>query len=129
MNAFARGLLKLALVIVAAGCVGVFLVACSQVPGGLSPVPIAPSDAAALSPSPSPGDTLPPDVQSQLDKLSAGTVIVLCSSTSARLPEGIVPSVSGSWWAAHPAWRLLPHGYCADNPSATPEPVLVPNLP
>jgi hypothetical protein len=96
---------------------------------GLSLLRIAPGDAAVLSPSPSAGDTLPPDVQSQLDKLSAGTVIVPCNSASARLPEGIVPSVSGSWWAAHPAWRLLLHGYCADNPNATPEPVVVPNLP
>jgi len=67
-------------------------------------------------------ETLPPDVQAELDALPAGTVIVPCNSSEARLPEGIVPSTSLAYVALHPGWRYMLHGYCANNPTATPMP-------
>ncbi len=70
----------------------------------------------------SPVDQLPADVQAQLKALSPGTVIVPCNSSEARLPEGIDTTVSLGFIARHPGWRFLLHGYCADNPSATPLP-------
>src|SRR5450631_126315 len=75
-----------------------------------------------ISPAPSTGaaplETVPPDVQAQLDALSPGTVIVPCNSSEARLPEGIDTSGSLAYLALHPGWRFLLHGYCADNPTA-----------
>jgi hypothetical protein len=90
---------------------------------GASPPSLAGAPAVTTSSSPSttPAETLPPDVQAQLDALSPGTVIVPCNSSEARYPEGITPAIGAM--ILHPGWRLLAHGYCADNPTATPLPV------
>lgn len=84
----------------------------------------APSLASPLA---SPTITLPPDVQIALDALSAGTIIVACSPSYAVLPEGVTPLVSLGFARLHPGFRYLPHGYCADNPTATPMPLVIPS--
>jgi len=69
---------------------------------------------------------LPSDVQAELRSLSPGTVIVPCNSSVSRLPEGVRPVTTLGFAFAHPGFRYLSHGYCADNPNATPIPLVVP---
>lgn len=84
------------------------------------------SDAAATaSPSASP-EGLPSEVQAELDSLPAGTVIVPCNGAHPVLPRGIRPLRELGFEQAHPGFRYLSDGYCADNPSASPIPMTVP---
>jgi hypothetical protein len=69
---------------------------------------------------------LPADVQAELRSLAPGTVIVPCNSSVSVLPEGVQPDTTLGFSFAHPGFRYLSHGYCADNPNATPIPVVVP---
>jgi hypothetical protein len=84
--------------------------------------------AAFVHPNPTPAVStaaLPADVQDQLNHLSPGTVIVPCSPSVAVLPEGVRPLTTLGFSFGRPGFRFLLHGYCADNPSATPIPVNV----
>jgi hypothetical protein len=80
-----------------------------------------PALAAPNGPLPTP--PLPPDVQAQLAALGPGYEIVGCSPSEPRYEVGNEPRFNPGWFTLHPAWRVLHHGYCADNPSATPIPV------
>jgi hypothetical protein len=85
----------------------------------------APTDSAApTEPAESTGpvqapslDSLPPDTRAAFDALPEGYVLVACSHTSATFPDGAMPHMGPVWAQMHPAWRVLPHGYCVDNPS------------
>jgi hypothetical protein len=72
---------------------------------------------AARSAAPIPADTL-----EQLAKAPPGVAIVPCSSSEPIRPDGSMYSTNPVWAAQHPAFRQLAHGYCADDPSATPLP-------
>lgn len=63
-------------------------------------------------------DELPSDTRAEFDSLPSGTVLVACTGAVAKLPDGIIPNVSPGWLEMHPAWRVLAHGYCVDNPNA-----------
>ena len=80
-------------------------------------------DATSAPTSPADGDAIPSDVQAALASLSNGTVIVDCYPGMPRLPEGVVPSRAAGWSQLHPGFFQLPHGFCADNPAATPIPI------
>jgi hypothetical protein len=100
-------------------------------PGPAVSVPQVPGSTPTESPG-ALGPTLPPDTQEQLSKQAPGTVIVPCNPNEPVLPEGTVYSMNPAWAALHPGFRYLKHGYCADNPSATPLPdayVVVPATP
>jgi hypothetical protein len=87
-----------------------------------------PSDAAGPSSAPATQgapEALPSEVQAELSSLPVGYVIVPCSSTQAVQP-GVRGEHTLAWRARHPAYRYLSDGYCADNPNATPIPVVVP---
>lgn len=62
-------------------------------------------------------DSLPPDTRAAYDALPEGYMLVACSRTSATFPDGAMPHLGPVWAQMHPAWRVLPHGYCVDNPS------------
>ena len=86
-----------------------------------------PSDAAGPSSAPgtqgAPGAP-PSDVLAELSSLPVGYVIVPCTSTQAV--TGVRTEHTAGWVARHPAFRYLSHGYCADNPNATPIPMVAP---
>jgi hypothetical protein len=71
---------------------------------------------------------VPADVQAELSRLPVGTVIVPCNSSRAVLDDDARPSRPLGFYDFHPGWVDLSHGYCADNPSATPRPLLIPNM-
>ena len=85
------------------------------------------AQASSIAPTPGPPSAdpgaLPTDTEAALWELAPGTVIVDCLPGMARLPEGIMPSRAAGWSQMHPGFFQLPHGYCADNPSATPIPI------
>ena len=85
---------------------------------GTSPTPASAASSAGL----------PADVQAELRSLSPGTVIVPCNSSVAVLPDSVLPDLPLGFPQAHPGFRYLSHGYCADNPNATPMPIVVPNV-
>jgi hypothetical protein len=96
--------------------------------GGMSAASLsgsAPSTVDNVTPTPGatfgPSD-VPPDTLAQLANQAPGTIIVPCSSTQPVLPDGANYSINPFWFARHPGFRYLKHGYCADNPSATPLP-------
>ena len=74
----------------------------------------------------SPAASIPPDVQQQLNAMPPGTVIVACNPSIAVLPEGVRPFTPTGFAEAHPGFSYLSHGYCADNPNATPLPIDIP---
>jgi len=80
-----------------------------------TPVPTAPG---SFSPAQAPSiDSLPPDTRAQFEGLPPGTVLIACDSSNDHYPDGIIPERSVGWSMAHPAFRILLHGYCVDNPS------------
>lgn len=90
-------------------------------PGGVvvsSPIPSASIPQSTLAPQP----VLPADVQAELAALPSGTRIVPCNSSVAVFPEDVRPAPAFGFFQMHPGFRYLSHGYCADDPSATPAP-------
>ena len=79
----------------------------------------------AVSPSPT-SESVPPEVQAELDALPSGTVIVPCMGNHPRLPDGIRPQRQLGFYLREPAFRYLSDGYCANDPNATPVPLTVP---
>lgn len=79
---------------------------------------------ASVSPAATPGASdsadIPADVQAQLAELPPGTVIVPCTDAHPKLPEGLNISRAPDFYQQHPGFEELLHGYCADNPNATP---------
>lgn len=89
---------------------------------GAEPSPtFVPAEAPALT-------DVPADVRAQLEALPAGTVLVACSPSVSKYPEGVRPSRPAGWSYSHPGFVLLKHGYCADNPNAMPIPLDIPNI-
>jgi hypothetical protein len=89
-----------------------------------------PSDAAGPSSAPETQGAsvgLPSDVLAELSSLPVGTVIVPCTPTHPVMP-GVRTSHTTGWVARHPGFRYLSHGYCADNPNATPIPQAAPPI-
>jgi hypothetical protein len=87
-----------------------------------------PSDAAGPSSAPATqgaSEALPSDVQAELSSLPVGYVIVPCTAAHPVMP-GVRTSHTSGWAARHPSFRYLSHGYCAENPNATPMPVVAP---
>jgi hypothetical protein len=100
----------------------------SSAPGPQGASVALPSDAAATSSAPATqGVGLPSDVQAELSSLPVGTVIVPCTPTHPVMP-GVRTSHTTGWVARHPGFRYLSHGYCADNPNATPIPQAAPPI-
>src|SRR5258705_13968833 len=113
--------------------VGAAAIVAYRLPPGGSGADLNLAVSATLSPTsgptPAPATTLPPDTQEQLSKQAPETVIVACTVDQPVLPDGTRYSVNGAWAALHPGFRFLKHGYCADNPSATPLPNAVFEIP
>lgn len=78
---------------------------------------LAPTAEATFAASDVPADTL-----NQLAKAAPGTIIIPCSPSQPVRPDGAYYSINPGWFDHHPGFLQLKHGYCADNPSATPLP-------
>jgi hypothetical protein len=127
------------LVLLLVACLAVGVVAVStRIPSGASSgssattepqASVAAAVAAASSSTVQPPsvDALPADTRAEFDALPAGTVLVACNSSVATYPDGIYPVIAPAWRMAHPAFQVLVHGYCVDNPSKivkfSPQPV------
>jgi len=100
----------------------------SSAPGTQGASVALPSDAAgptSSAPATQGAPGAPPsDVLAELSSLPVGYVIVPCTSTQAV--TGVRTEHTAGWVARHPAFRYLSHGYCADNPNATPIPMVAP---
>src|SRR6476469_6898114 len=55
----------------------------------------------------SPAASIPADVQDQLDRLPAWTVIVPCNPSVAVLPGGVRPETATGFHRAHPGFKFL----------------------
>ena len=103
-----------------------FAMARAEPDGNLTPGQVGATASSAASPVPSTARTaesgVPADTLAQLAKAPPGTVIVPCSPSEPVRPDGSMYSTNPVWAAHHPAFRQLAHGYCADDPSATPLP-------
>jgi hypothetical protein len=100
-----------------------------------SPAPDIPSDVSRSGAEPSPTFVpakapsvaeLPPDTRAVLDSLPDGTILVACNSSVSKYPEGVRPHRPLGFEQARPGFAILPHGYCVDNPKATPIPIDIP---
>lgn len=104
---------------------GVLVGASFALPRALTPALAAGAPAAPITTA-APAPSIPPDVQLQLQAMPPGTVIVPCNPSVSVLPEGVRPDTPTGFAEAHPGFRYLSHGYCADDPNATPIPMDLP---
>ena len=71
--------------------------------------------------------SLPSEVSAALSRLPPGTVIVPCTAAHPTLPGVHIERQLG-FALREPGFYVLPDGYCANDPSATPLPSIAPVL-
>ncbi len=71
--------------------------------------------------------SLPSEVSAALSRLPPGTVIVPCTAAHPTL-SGVHIERQLGFALREPGFYMLPDGYCADDPSATPQPLIAPVL-